>query len=792
MFLLKTNFRKDIIILIITSILLGTVLVYAGGYLTDNYFSDMVSGIIGDYGEYDLLFTISSDQEEIAIEQIKEIAAETLPGSRIKTGPKVAGSSNYLLKIPEEFKTEEIYVNLGKYFSDIPGLMSRTIMTEPRLSIRGFRGSSRSFMRPLLEEIEGINFIYPTSDGFDIIVKRADLVPDVREKITALLGQYRLLEVRYPLNQHPEDLPEKQEKIIKMLTDSNMDVINVTENSGSEQVSLLTSLRQMKTFLLSYASKVVIDDYESSYGIPVGNRLLARTEDGAYLELKVIENQGTRIIAIIQQGDLQANPSNQVEVFYTDSMGNQGEKVGGGIINNPRQDLAYTLDGLNEITPALNGFITQSEQLIEFSDKIGGDLANVNQGLGQLEDTSTKLSNSLAEWQEQGLSNFLEELLFILDDIKNNVGDISDIQRDLIQTSNKLKEGAGLIEERLIYVPRNNSIYEQLFDLKDVFLQLSTGLDENYDLVAERLDDMDPVISSIGSWESKIDSLLKVEETLNSGTDWEEVDSLIAEIEGTASALDTVQLQESLISIQEILMELKTTQLPVVLDQLSYIQNSLPDMKEEEIVETINLIDSYIAGEVIPGDQIQLLIKGKYDSKNIINDIKEIIANPAVNYMEMDAGLLQTNPRSEVFNLLSQVKAVISVIIAFIFTVLVLIMDHSLIISILRLKNSGSLDNAGGYIYGFLTGGLIFSMICLFSQVNFPYLNFQIEFIIGGVLGFLIVLLSNMLNPVNKEEWEAGIALGFSPAEIMHEIIIPAGKPGLLYLMNYPKIIFKR
>ncbi len=786
MFLFKTNFRKDIIILIIASILLGSGLVYIGGYLADNYFMNMVSGVIGDYGEYDLLFTISSDQEEIAINQIKKIAAETLPGSKFKTGPKVAGSSNYLLKIPEEFKNEETYVNLGKYFSDIPGLMSKTIMTEPRLSVRGFRGNTRSFMRPMIEEIEGIYFLYPTSDGLDIIVEKPELVPEVKKKISAVLDSYSMLEIRYPLNQHPEDLSGKQSDVIDLIKNDTKNVINVTDNSDSERVSLLTSLKQMKTFLLSYASKVIVNDIANSQDILIGSRLLARTEEGAYLELKVIDNQDNRITTIIQQGDMENGILKKVEVFSTDAKGNQGDKLGDGIINNPRHDLAVTLDSLNEITPSLNGFIEQSEQLIEFSDNIGDDLADVNNGLGQLAKTSENLSSSLEEWQEQGLSTFLGELLGILDDIKINAGDISDIQKDLIKTSNNLREGAGLIEERLIYVPRNNSIYEQLFDLKDVFLQISTGLDENYDLVSARLQEMDPVISSIDSWQTKINSLLKVEETLNNGSNWENVDTIIAEIDQTATALDTDQLQESLASVQDILIELKTTQLPVVLDQLSYIQNSLPDLKEQEIVETLNLIDSYIAGEVIPGDQIQLLIEGNYNNKQVTDKVKTVIQNPAVTYMEMDSGLLQPNPRGEIFNILSQVKAVISMIIAFIFTVFIMIMDQSLIISVLKL------NNGHGYLYGFFSGGFIFSMICLISQLQFPYLNLQIEFIIGGILGVLITLLSAMLNPVNREEWEAGVALGFSPAEIMHEIIIPSGKPGLLYLLNYPKVIFKK
>jgi hypothetical protein len=785
MFLWRTNFKKDIVFLLISSILLGTVLVLIGAYLADNYFADIVSGIIGDYGEYDLLFTISSDQEELALEQIRKVAGETLPGARLKKGPDLVGISTYLLKIPEEFKNERVYVNLGKYFADIPGLSSRTIMTEPRLSVRGFRGKSRSYLRPLLEAIEGINFLYPTSDGFDIIVQSPELIARVKDSIERVLGQYRLLEIRYPLNQNPGDLLEKEEEIINLLKGELEELVSVTANNKTGQVSMLTSLQQMKNFLLSYASKVIIEKPDLADSISVNSRLLARTGEGSYLELKVIDKEEEKITAIIQQGDIGNISPEPLEVFSTDSRGNEREKLGTGLIHNPREDLALTLSRLDEIVPVLNNFIGQSEQLIEYSDRLDDNLANINQGLGQVEELSGKLSKSLAEWQEQELSSFLQDLLAILGDLKSNVGDISDIQRDLIQTSNRLREGAGLIEERLIYVPRSNSIYEQLEDLKEVFLQLSTALDNNYDLVAARLDDMDPVLVSIDSWQSKIASLLKVEETLNSGTEWEEIIALIGEIDEIITVFDTDHLQESLRSIQGILMELQTAQLPLVLEQLSYIQNSLPDMKEEEIVETINLIDSYIAGEVIPGDQIQLLIKGKYNSDKILKEIKGIIANSAVTYLEMEAGVLQANPRSEILNLLRQVKAVISMLIAFIFTVLLLILDHSLIVSVLRLNNKK------GYSYGFLAGGFIFSMICFLSRVSFPYLNFAIEFLIGGITGLIIALLAGMLNPVSREEWEAGKALGLSPAEIMQEIIIPAAKPGLLYLLNYPKMIFK-
>ena len=112
-------------------------------------------------------------------------------------------------------------------------------------------------------------------------------------------------------------------------------------------------------------------------------------------------------------------------------------------------------------------------------------------------------------------------------------------------------------------------------------------------------------------------------------------------------------------------------------------------------------------------------------------------------------------------------------------------LDQTLIISVIKMNGKK------GFIYSFLIGSIIFSSIYYLSQISFPYLNLKIIFLIGGILGIVVGLFSNMLNPVSKEEWEAGKALGFSAGEIMQEIIIPSGKPGLLYLLNYPRMRMK-
>ena len=793
MFLLKTNFRKYLCILLIITILLGTCLVTLGGFITDKYFSDVVSGVIGDYGEYDLLLTLASDKEDIALEQVRNVIDNSFPGAKLKSGPKVAGSSNYIMKLPKKFKNEKTYYDIDRFFEGIPGLMSETIITEPRLSLRGFRGKTLDRLRPKIEEISGVDFTYRIGDGIDLIITKPEKVPEVKKKAKNILDNYDLFEVRYPLNQRPEDTEQLENRLTELFNSRPQvdKVIDVTSDSNSEQMAMLKNLTQMKTFLLSYATKIVIEDVENSEGITEGSELIIPAKEvqdpsqteGKNTVLRVIENKDGTIKALLKEGSLKGITEPKI---HTTAQGKEkGRFLGIGKVNNPRADLANTLSKLNEIEPMLNGFLSQSEQLVEYSNQLSNELKMVNEGLNRLENTSKELNSTMQKWQQEDMSKFLKEIMVLLDELKNNAGDINQLQGELIKTSNRLKEAAGMIEEKIVFVPRDNELYSQLNEMKDLFLRLSNALDSNYDVIASRMENMDPLLTSVDQWKGKINSLLNIESTLNKGMKWQDIEEVISRVDKTANTLDTRELQSNLTSIRELLLDIKTSHLPAIIKQLEYIQKSLPNMKEHEIIDTLDLIDKYMAGRVIPGEQIQFLVKGEYDKKEVTDKVKEIIKKPGVSYYNMNAGMVSTNPRAEVFNILRQVKAVISTIIALIFTLLVMMLDQTLLISVIKL------NGRKGYLYSFLIGGLIFSSIYALSGINFPYLNLYINFILGGALGFIIGLFSNMLNPVNREEWEAGKSLGFSFAEIMHEIVIPTGKPGLLYLLNYPKVIFK-
>ena len=58
-------------------------------------------------------------------------------------------------------------------------------------------------------------------------------------------------------------------------------------------------------------------------------------------------------------------------------------------------------------------------------------------------------------------------------------------------------------------------------------------------------------------------------------------------------------MQESLADATGRINAVQSVDIEAIIQQISKVKDSLPDLRDEEIGQSINLIDSYIAGEVI-------------------------------------------------------------------------------------------------------------------------------------------------------------------------------------------------
>src|SRR5690606_18365619 len=78
------------------------------------------------------------------------------------------------------------------------------------------------------------------------------------------------------------------------------------------------------------------------------------------------------------------------------------------------------------------------------------------------------------------------------------------------------------------------------------------------------------------------------------------------------------------------------------------------------------------------------------------------------------------------------------------------------------------------------------------SGGGLPFVGAGAAAALGAGLGLLVMALAERISPVDDDEILAGMALGLSGGQSMREIVAPAGRPGLLTLLNSRRRRYRR
>ncbi len=89
------GFYKDLIILLLVTIVLGAVFSQGIAWAIDLYFGDTLDGMIGEYGEYDLVLHIREEAKEAALRELERIGEQSFPGYRLNQTLTIAGQANF-------------------------------------------------------------------------------------------------------------------------------------------------------------------------------------------------------------------------------------------------------------------------------------------------------------------------------------------------------------------------------------------------------------------------------------------------------------------------------------------------------------------------------------------------------------------------------------------------------------------------------------------------------------------------------------------------------------------------
>lgn len=822
--LLRSSFIKDLVLHLLIVVLLGSGLSIAAGYLADNYFGNTVSGLIGDYGEFDLLLTVNREVRKSALSQIRDILRVKLPGSTVEQGVTIAGKTNFFVRLDQKYRSREHFMKMNSYFTNVSGLVGVTMMSEPRLTVREIpRGLLDQFEQEMMA-IEGVKFTYPASSGIDLMLQSADDIDYVTEEVNKMLKKYQILEVRFPIDNGPADPVSLGSKLTNELREKYQLSVaeNLTTNEIDDQQYLITTMLEMKKFLLQYATLVTLpvpedsdiivrqDDYLVMPGPGRSGLEIGAETTPMDLKLQVLEVTAGEIQALILEGNVTDIVSK--EAYQIDGQGKITAFLGEGEVKSPREDLKYAADELVKVLPHLDQIFTQlysmtGEALVAveiYSDTLV-EIKEIQKTLEQGQAKVEEVRNSLSDVDLTKIQDFITNLLAVVTAAEEITTKVDWAQKEIIRIDNELGQFQGQVDILKSDFGISDAYSSELDNAVKMAQELQETLRTNTGEIIQQLISYDPILSKIGDWRKDLEKLAEMvasgdllSNDTNAVTDV--LDRLIASSGTTLEylgELDNEKMNVEIHGFKESLEKIQESDIEAIIKELNYISDTLPNLRDEDVTHTIKLIEKYMSGQIIPGEQILILVPTDFSIKNAKSFIMETVGQSTISIFDMDAGNLQPNVRGEFLRILSEVRETITAMVAIVLVMLVLMLDLSSVMSVikelgrkkrqsllLKILNSEMLV---GMIFGSLTLEIIFRL----TNGQLPYVDNHPGLLVGAIMGLIIGFFAHRINPIDKNEYMAGEALGFNFTEILREIVIPAGKPGVLLLLNRRNLIFK-
>ena len=760
-------FKRDILVLLLVSVILGTALAKLVSYGANVYFQETLVSLVGDYGEYDLVLQMREDYDTEAKVQLETVLKESFDGATYKEGPKIIGKANFFIALPKNKKNQAVYENLDRLFANVPGVSGVSILTEPRLNIRGIPPGAVGALEEEFKAVEGVNFVYRSGSSIGIILNGIDKIAEVTNKVEKLLIKNKIIDVSFPVGVEPDNpvmLAENISKEIHHRLKTQLAQYVSVDTSNDDMIYLISTMQEIRKFLLTYATKVNIVP-KSKGMVAVGDKLVF---------------QGSQEVALVEGAEI--NRSNIV-VMVTE----------------------VNKDG------SLNGIITQGD-VAYFqnkdgysikSDKVGSNVASVS-----VKNPRIMLVKALEE------SAGLMEKMPVLADEGNRVSKkVNDTLSLYAQNSEVIKQSIENMDNAVLTMQiaterLENANIKGLKNQIDQSLKSINGLLSTLKLISVFNSDVASAVENLKATQEKMQSFSELLDGVEGITqDARKAKNVLVNLsQDGKSAIESLdnfdesKAKTELNAINKQLNDLVKMDFKQFAAEMRYLANQAPKISDEEIYRSVQLMDKVIEGQIIPGKRLQIMVDRGVDVQAVRPIVYQILGHENASVYETDLGVIEPNIYLQVYQVLKEVQAVLAGFTAVVMTIVFLALDHTAVMSVLRKQRRASYPKKKNIIkkffyveniYGIIVGGILLSLTFFFSGAGIPYVKWYVIPLIGMMIGYLMARLTEKITPVSADEILAGQSLGMSFDEIMREIIIPNARPGLLQRLNRKKLSFK-
>lgn len=771
----SNSFNRDLVVLLLLSIGIGALLANLLAMSANSYFSETISTLVGEYGEFDLLVNVREEMKENGRTQIEKVTEQVFPGAKLKEGPTLNGLTSFLVGLPAQYKTKQTYESLDTIFGSVPGRSGISIMTEPRITIRSVPDGAKSTVIEGIMQIDGVLFAFRDGGSVTAIIRSIDKSSYVSSEIEKLLGQYHTIDIAFPVGSEPENPVRLGEEIAGAIREEKAfgyaESVSV-DSKSNDTAYLVSTMAEMKRFLSAFATKVALTPAAGARFIPGDTIAFQSTAsdvlapgiplDPVHIAVKVAAVAGDGSAeGMVTQGDgtQAANGSG-----YAVINGVIGEPVGTAVFHNPRIELGNALSETSNAVLQLPKIAQDAKDMASIANNAlnsySGSIAAVEQTLSGLASAGTTIETATS-----GLANL----------------DTSGIQQQLSSSSAAM---GGLVNTLQIVRLVNPEVGSSINEL--------TATQQNLVNLQETLGTLDNISANARQARSAINGIV------NNGN------NMVANLR----AFNVNGARQTLTAAGNDINQLQQFNTTLVAAQLQYLGAAVPNVKDEEISRSINLMNQFIAGQVIPGQRIQILTKSNITTELAGPVITRVIGHNNVSFYTSAVGIIEPDPRAEVMMVLMQVKAILAGMVSLAAAVIFLTLDHTAVMAVIRRQRSvNKTEKTKGWkrvvqgiknvftapecLYGMSIGALILTAMFILSGGGIPYLPWIGVPVLGALMGLLLANNAEKISPVAADEVTAGEALGLSFDEVMREIVIPNGRPGLLQVMNRRKMKFK-
>ena len=458
-------------ILLFVSIAIGTALAGALAISANTYFSETISSLVGEYGEFDLLINVREEVKEDGREQIEKIIGQVFPGGKLKEGPTLTGLTSFLVGIPGSYKTKETYETIDDIFGSVPGRSGISIMTEPRITLKAVPDGAKETVIIQVMQIEGVLFAFRDGGSVTVLVESLEHSSVVNADIERILSQYQLIDIAFPVGNEPENPIRLGEQLADALrADQAVGVAEsvAVDTKRNEMAYFVSTMIELKKFLTAYATKAVI---RSVAGVTLHPGDIIAFQ-GAALSGPVPGAVVDPANVLVQVTDVQGNGTNEGMVLQGDATQlpeSQGYLVSGSVIvnpigtasfRNPRSELGNALGETSKLVGQIPGLAQDAQSMISIGntslDNYASSLRSLEQTLSSLENVGTILqtaTSGLANLdtsaiQSQlgksaqamgGLANTLQLIRLVNPDVGSSINEMTAMQQNFADLQNRLR-----------------------------------------------------------------------------------------------------------------------------------------------------------------------------------------------------------------------------------------------------------------------------------------------------------------------------------------------------------------